>query len=189
MSSSRPTVPRVAWCLLLLAAALPQALAATGDAGGAAAPVQDLERLKLDVIAVDSTARRLEESILYPAPARLTIDVSDGVPGLLLHEVTVTLDNDPPVHYVCDNRAAQALTHGGLQRVLEYNIAPGTHHLHAEFSATLGDSPPSAAPVTGTFDQSFEKARGEPLLLELALAKDDRWSAPAFNLHYWTAAP
>ena len=160
---------------------------------GAAAPAATLDplvqKLKQETLSIGIAAQRADENRRFPPATRTCIDVSDSVPTLLLHEITVTIDDGQPYHYVYDNTASSALTHGGLHRLLELNLASGTHRVHAEFSATALGSQPWEPAITGSFDQYFDKAEGQPLTVELALGKPSDASPPALTLRPWSAAP
>jgi hypothetical protein len=182
---------RAVLCAVAVVSAMASAHAETADKSTAAVtanldPV--VQKLKQETLSIGIAAQRADEDRRYPLATRTCIDISDGVTSLLLHEITVTIDDGQPTHYVYDNSASLALIRGGLHRLLELNVAAGTHRLHADFSASYVASQPWDPAITGSFDQYFDKVDGQPLTVELALGKANDASPPALSLRTWSAA-
>lgn len=144
-----------------------------------------IETLKKDAVEFNSEAQDIEQTVLYPAQTRTSVYVSCNVSKLLLQNVTVTIDEGKPVRYDYDDRAAKALLlSDGMHRILLTNVEPGSHRIRVEFRAQFADADAGDTPLTGRFEESFEKTR-KPADLELSISRYTRLSKPKMSLVVW----
>lgn len=147
-----------------------------------------IESLKKEAVDFNREAQDVEQAIVYPEHTRVAVYISCNVSQLLLQNVTVTVDDGKPVRYDYSERTAKALLlSDGLHRIVLTNLEPGAHKIVAEFRGQFADADAGDAPVTGRFEETFEKAR-KPMDLELRVARYTRISKPKMSLVVWKKA-
>lgn len=145
-----------------------------------------IEALKKETVDFNVEAQELEQLVLHPAENRVHIYVSNNVSQLLLENVIVTVNEGKPVRHDYSDRTARALIiSDGFQRLTTLDLPPGTHKVKAEFWGHFADADKDAKKVSAQFETSFEKA-GQPLDLELRIARENRLARPRFALVSWT---
>jgi hypothetical protein len=168
-------------------AALSAVPAFAQGASHAAALDREVEALKREALDIGTATQRTAETLRYPAAQRLTVDVSVARPQLRLHDITLTIDDGMPVHRDYSSADAAAFGDDGLDRLLSTALKSGTHRLQAEVTVTYTDAKPGSPPVTGSFDQSFDKTDG-PEVLELKI-DGVTGAAPTLSVQTWRPQP
>ncbi|MGH8460946.1 MAG: hypothetical protein ACRESS_05020 [Stenotrophobium sp.] len=146
----------------------------------------DIQGVKDEVLKFDKDAQSVEQDALYPDYSRVTVFVGMRIDDLLLNQISVSFDNGAPQKIIFDRNESIALllNRKNLVRVLRANLKPGSHRVHAEFSARYADAKPADAPLTGSYDALFDKGYG-PADLELNVTRYSRISKPALSLRQW----
>lgn len=124
------------WCCALVLTTL------TASAEETRAPEQDIEaldvkiqRLKDDVIDLNTRLFRLQEDLLYPEDSSLVVFLSvEGGNYFALDSVKLVLDDAMVTTYLYTDREVSALTKGGIQRLYMGNVKTGDHQLAAVFT-------------------------------------------------------
>lgn len=117
----------------------------------------------------------------------VTVYFGNRDPGVLIDELRVSVDGAAPQRYEYGNEAAAALHQGGLHRFTVLQLAPGAHHLRADFAARYADAPPDHWRSAGRVDQDFA-VEAQPLFLELELVKGSYIGKPDLQFHVLKAA-
>jgi len=159
-----------ALCVLLLA--LPAR--AADEAGSGALKAATLELMQAQARPADGANS-------------LTLYAGSRDPAMLLDDLRVSVDRAPQQRYEYSDQEALALHQGGLHRFLLTTLAPGRHHLRADFGARYADSPPDHGRAAGTLEQDFEIG-AQPLYLELELVKGSYIGKPELEFHLLRAA-
>ncbi len=174
-------------CGILAAALLPiAALAATPRAADPAAldvdqSIQKLKEQSLDVI---QQAQAVEQTFLYPDYNRVSLYVGVRIPGMLIKDISASIDDSAPVSYQYHEAESVTLQDRGLHLLLRINAAPGRHHLKAQYTAQYSDARPSDPPFTGSYDGYFDKTQ-QPAELELGLQRQGYLTRPELIFHDW----
>lgn len=143
-----------------------------GAADAAAPSVAGLKGAALDLLQAQPTA---------PAGGlELYIGNTDG--SLLLRQLTVWIDDAPPLRYDYSDREALALHQGGLHRFPLPALAPGVHRLRADFAARYSDAPPDYWRAAGSVERKLT-LDAVPQLLELELVKGSYIGKPELEMH------
>lgn len=181
---------RAAWLSLALVACMPLAHADTpiaGDDTDALALDAKIQQLKKAALDVNRDALAAERDYLYPVYTRLAIGVSVNISALLIHHLTVRIDDQEPIQVVFDNAESIALLKSkGIYPVARLNLANGEHRISAQFDATYADSKPADPPVSGQIDQRFKKDE-HLTTVELQLGHGAPFSKPELVLKTWSA--
>ena len=175
---------------LLAAVLLPiVALAATPQAVDPASHDvdQDIQKLKEQSLDVIQQAQAAEQDFLYPSRNRVSIYVGVHIPGMLIKDVSASVDGTAPVVYQYREGESVTLQDRGLNLLMRINAAPGQHRIHAQFTAQYSDARPGDPPFSGTYDGSFEKTE-QPAELELDLQRDGYLTRPQLKFRDWRAA-
>lgn len=174
--------------LMLGAASLAHGLGPDAPDEGALELDLAIQALKDEVVEFHKDALLAEETHLYPVATRLTVYVSTALPHLLLSEISLTVDNHPPVIYRYQDRDARALLAAdALQRLARLNVDRGQHRLQVSFAGELVDARKDPVPVNGTFDANFEKGI-DPAELELRLVRGSGRNGVRMQMRSWKAA-
>jgi hypothetical protein len=180
-----------AWrCVLAAAALLP--VAVLGQQPQAADPAaqevdQNIQKLKEQALDINQQALRVEEDFLYPASNRVSVYVGVLIPGMLISDISVSIDGGEPIRYPYTAKESQTLQDGGLHLLKRLSASPGSHRIHAEFIAKYSGTKSSDPPFTGSYDGSFDKA-DLPVDLELALVRVGYLTKPELKLRNWRPA-
>lgn len=177
-------------CVLAAASLLPAAILADPPAAGPTAQDvdQSIQKLKQQALDVDQQALAAQIEFLHPARTRINLYVSVLIPGMLIRDITVSVDGGAPVHHTYSDKEAQVLQDGGLQLLTQEHAEPGSsHRVHAEFTAQYADAKLGEAPFTGSYDGSFDKTE-QPADIELALLRTSYLSPPELKLKDWRPA-
>lgn len=149
---------------------------------------QVIQALKDEVLEFSREAQAVEDEVLFPAHSRLSIYLGVRVTGLLLNEVTLSIDDLPPQKVTYDDRGARALlSEGNLQRLLRANIAPGPHRVRVSFSGRFYDDKPDEPPLTDQYEAIFDKGLNEAEL-EFVISRASRFSRPGLSMKQWRAS-
>lgn len=119
-----------------------------------------------------------------PAPAEggLELYIGNADEALLLRQLIVWIDDAPPLRYDYSDREALALHQGGLQRFPLPALAPGPHHLRADFAARYADAPPDYWRAAGSFEHKLT-LDAAPQRLELELVNGSYIGKPELQAH------
>ena len=177
-------------CGILAAALLPiAALAATPQAADPASvdvdqSIQKLKEQSLDVI---QQAQTLEQNFLYPEYNRVSVYVGVRIPGILIKDISASIDDSAPTSYQYRESESIALQDRGLHLLMRINAQAGRHHIHAQYTAQYSDARPTDPPFTGSYDGYFDKT-AQPADLELELQREGYLTRPELKFHDWRAA-
>jgi hypothetical protein len=164
--------------LLLATSAVPAAPSIHGSTDRDAIKVDESVQSFKDVaVSLNRDLLTLDETLLYPDITRVSVYVGVKVPGFLLTEMSVSLDDGQLVTYKYTDSEAKALLKNGLHRLIRVNMQPGAHRVHAEFSGKFVDAQPKDPPVKGAVDRVFDKGLG-PVDLVLPIARNTRLDRP-----------
>lgn len=174
---------------LLVFAALP------GRAGPLAAPDeaaiqldQQIQALKDEVLEFNRRAQQTEDDVLFPAHSRMSVYLGVRVSGLLLKEISVSINERPAETYVYGDRDAKALLRKDhLQRLLRANIAPGAHRIRVAFTAQWADADADDPPLSDVYEAIFDKGQTEAEL-EFTIARESRVAKPRLSMKQWRPA-
>jgi len=98
----------------------------------AAALDAELQQFKKDMLDVNKRLLIMEEELLFPANAQLTVFLSLDVGRFLTPDsVTLEIDGKPVQSHLYTRREVEALRRGAVQRVLTTIVKPGVHRLTA----------------------------------------------------------
>lgn len=148
---------------------------------------QSVQAFKKEVLELNTEAQGIENDVLFPTHARLTVHLGVKVPGLLLQEVSVSVDNDPAQTYTYTDRDAKALLdEGHLQRVLRSSVAPGAHRIRISYRGQMADAKADAPPVGDAYEAVFDKDQ-RPTDLEFSIARRNRLAKAGISMKQWRA--
>lgn len=173
---------------VLASLALPVRGAVGDDADTAISIDQTIQALKDEVVLFQRDAILAEDQYLYPAFSRVTVFVSNEIPGLLLKELSVSIDGQPPVVHQYDEVTSRALLReASTQRLLRINLPRGQHKVRAQFVGHMVKSKEGEDPISASGEFDFLKDV-EPAELELRITKGSRRrSSPALQIREWRA--
>lgn len=173
------------WGIIALACGLVAPLCGAADEHAMSPSDRAVQQLKADVLAFSQAAQRIENDVLLPTQARVSIYLSNELGGFLLSEFSVTVDDGrPTVHHYDDTDARALLADGSAQRLTRLLLPKGVHRIRASFRGRYADAGADSPPLTGTLDTRFEKQSGENEL-ELRLDRQRRvGSQPRLQLRY-----
>jgi hypothetical protein len=119
-----------------------------------------------------------------PAPPSdaLELYIGNTDESLLLRQLTVWIDDAPPLRYDYSDGEAFALHQGGLHRFPLPALAAGPHRLRADFAARYADAPPDYWRAAGSVERKLT-LDGGPQLLELELVKGSYIGKPELQVH------
>lgn len=169
---------------------LPVAILADAPTAGPTAQDvdQNIQQLKRQALDIDQQALAAQSQFLYPARTRVSVYVSVLIPGMLIKDITVSVDGGQPLHHVYTERESQVLQDGGLFLLTQLHAEPGSsHRVHAEFTAQYADAKLGDPPFTGSYDGNFDKTE-QPADIELALLRMGYLSPPEIKLKDWRPA-
>lgn len=180
------------FCMAAVMAAmtLPARGAVGDDADTAISVDQTIQALKDELVMFQRDAMQAEDEYLYPAASRVTVFVSNEIPGLLLKEISVSINGAAPVVHQYDEDDSRALLgKSTTQRLLRINLPQGAHRLRAQFVGRMAadKDKESAEPVSADGEFNFSKDL-QASELELRIVKGPRRrSAPALQIREWRA--
>ncbi len=94
-----------------------------------------IQKLKDDVIELNTQFFRLQEELLYPDDSSVVVFLSvEGGNYFALDSVKLLLDNTMVTSYLYTDREVTALKKGGIQRLYMGNVKTGDHQLAAVFT-------------------------------------------------------
>lgn len=119
---------------------------------------QTIQGLKDQVLQFNHDATALEQDSLYPAYTRTSVFLGVRLSGLLVKEFSISFDGGEAQKFSFDeNESLAFLRNNGLRRVVQVNLTPGPHRIHAQFSAQFADAKADAAPITGDLEAIVDK--------------------------------
>lgn len=165
------------------------ALAATPQGAGPAAldTDQGLQKLKEQSLDVIQQAQTAEQNFLYPEANRVTLYIGVRIPGMLIKDISASIDDGAAVSYQYREGESVALQDRGLHLLTRISATPGRHRIHAQYTAQYSDARPTDPPFTGSFDGYFDKTQ-QPAELELVLQREGYLTRPELKFHDWRAA-
>ncbi len=151
---------------------------------------QTTQALKDEVLEFNRAAQAIENEVLLPEHARVSVYLSLKVSGLLLSEVSVMIDDRRPEVYHYDETDARALlAKNSAQRLARLVVTPGAHRIRATFTGSFADDKADTPPISETFEAVFDKQQGEAEL-ELVIERERRFGGkPRFSMKQWRAKP
>jgi hypothetical protein len=147
---------------------------------------QNIQKLKSQALDIGQQAQTLQDDYLYPKHSRVSVYVGVLVPGMLLTDVTVAIDDEPAVNHHYDELESVVLQNRGLQRLLLMKAEPGSHRIHATYVAHYSDAKPTDPPFTGGYDGTFDKDE-QPADLELDLDRKGYLGDLQLRFRSWKA--
>jgi len=94
-----------------------------------------LQKLKDDIIDLNTRIFRLQEELLYPEDSSIVVFLSvEGGNYFALDSVKLMVDDTMVTSYLYTEREVGALKKGGVQRLYMGNVKAGDHHLAAVFT-------------------------------------------------------
>lgn len=127
------SIARMLCCLAVLCL-LPAAAVAAEDA---AALDAELQQFKKDMLDVNKRLLIMEEELLFPANAQLTVFLSLDVGRFLVPDsVTIEINGTPMQSHLYTKREVDALKRGAVQRLLTTIVKPGVHSITAVVAGT-----------------------------------------------------
>lgn len=158
-----------------------QAAAAGPDEAAIRRADQDLQAIKDEAIRLNRDLQAIEQALLYPDQTRTSLYVSVKVPGFLLDDISVRINENEAVSRAYSDSEARAFLKGdGWHRLLRLRLDPGTYRLQASFTGHFFDARPTDPPVKGTVETVFEKGLTELDLL-LPVARNTRLDKPGLS--------
>jgi hypothetical protein len=149
---------------------------------------QTIQALKDEVVEFTREAQGVEDDVLFPPETRLSVYLGVKVSGLLLKDVSVTLDDKPAESYHYEDRDARALLSDlNLQRLMRANIEPGAHRIRITFSGQMANAKPEAAPIDDSYEAIFDKS-ATPAELEFVISRTSRLAKSRISMKQWRPA-
>lgn len=168
------------WCFMAAAVFGPAggaAHAAGAEPAAEAAPADDLEAVKQELLALKRDLVILEEDLLFPASSQVAVFLSMDVGEFFaLDAVTVKLDGEEVTHHLYTERQIDALLRGGVQKLYLGNVQQGQHRLTAFFTGRGPSDRDYRRAATVEFEKSFE-----PTFIELAIRDSESKYQPEFS--------
>lgn len=140
-----------------------------------------IQQLKKEVISLNRDLRDLEDQLLFPSSTKYSffVTLNDGK-FFTLESVKLKLDGELVTSHLYSEKARQALSRGGTQKIYNTNLSEGKHTLVAFFTG-LG---PNNTPFKRATEVVFEKGAGEGYM-EIAIIDDADIQEPRFQLKQW----
>lgn len=161
------------WCFTAAA----MAAHAGAEPGTDAAPAEDLEAVKQELLSLKRDLVILEEDLLFPASSQVAVFLSMDVGEFFqLDAVTVKLDGEEVTHHLYTDRQLDALLRGGVQKLYLGNVQQGRHRLTAFFTGRGPSERDYRRAATVEFEKSFE-----PTFIELAIRDSESKYQPEFS--------
>lgn len=96
-----------------------------------------LQQFKKDMLDVNKRLLIMEEELLFPANAQLTVFLSLDIGRFLIPDsITLEIDGKPVQSHLYTKREVDALRRGAIQRLLTTIVKPGTHSVTAVVAGT-----------------------------------------------------
>ncbi len=122
---------------------------------------QSLQQFRKDMLDINKRLLIMEEELLFPANAQLTLFVSLDVGRFLQPDsLAVDLDGKPVQSHLYTEREVAALKRGAIQRALTTIVKPGKHQLTVVVSGVDGHG----RAVRRAATTEFEKTDGQKYL-------------------------
>jgi len=174
--------------LVALMAATPIASQASSESDERALKLdQSIQAFKDEVLDFSREAQNIEDDVMYPAHTRVSVYLGVKIPGLLLKEVSVAIDQAPPQIITYTDRDARAmLADRHLQRILLGSIQPGGHRIRVKYSGQMMDAKENAPPVGDSFEAVFDKDSRETEL-EISISRPNRLAKAGISMTQWRA--
>ena len=142
---------------------------------------QKVQRLKNEVLELNSDLFVLEEDLLFSANTQISVFVSIDADSLFeLDSVQLKLDDKIVSNYLYTKREVSALNRGGIQRLYIGNMTSGEHELTAFF---IGKGP-SKRNYKRAASKTIEKT-GNAKFIELKIIGDKSKEQPEFIVKVW----
>jgi hypothetical protein len=149
---------------------------------------QTVQALKDEVVEFVREAQSVEDDVTFPPETRLEVYLGVKVSGLLMKDVSVTLDDHAAENYTYTDRDARSmLSDLNLQRLLRANVGNGAHRIRVAFTAQMVDAKPDAEPITDSYEAIFDKGNSSAEL-EFVVSRPTRLSKPRLSMKQWRAA-
>ncbi|MDB5973130.1 MAG: hypothetical protein JWQ90_5580 [Hydrocarboniphaga sp.] len=149
---------------------------------------QNIQVLKDEALQFSRDAQLADEDFNYPPYSRVDVYVSVETAALLMHTISISIDDANTVHYDYSETDAKALLKSkGLQRIGRFNVIKGSHKLHAEYVGNYADAKPGETAFADRIDVVFDKSQ-TPVTLELIVGKANRGGKPILRLKEWRAS-
>lgn len=141
----------------------------------------DIQRLKTQVIDLNKDLRLMEEELLFPSSTKYSVFLSLTKGQFFqLEGVKFKLDGKFVATHVYSDKQRDALTRGGIHRLLVTNLSEGKHTATAFFTGIGSNGRPYKRAVSVDFEKG-----GTSGYLEIAVSDDDVVQEPLFSLNQW----
>ena len=142
---------------------------------------EDIQNLKLSVIALNKDLRVLEEDLLFPANTQVNVFLSLDVGKFFtLESVKLNLDGDFVASHIYSDKELAALSRGGIHKLHMANLSVGEHTLSAFFT---GIGPSGREYKRGT-SLKIKKESGAKHV-ELRISDSSMKLQPEFSVEQW----
>lgn len=146
------------------------------------APLDErVQALKQDIVALNRDLAVLEEELLFPDSAQVSVFLSlEGAEEFRLDTVQLTLDGKVVSNHVYTMTEMQALRRGGVQRLYLGNLKSGKH----ELQASLAGPGQSGDGFQQTLSFAFHKAP-QAKYLELRVKASEIGQQTGLSVREW----
>jgi len=141
-----------------------------------------VEQLKQKVIELNRDLLILEEDLLFPASAQISVFVSmDTGEYFQLDSIKLELDGKVVASHLYTEREIIALKKGGIQRLYLGNVKTGDHRVYAVFTGKGPNNREYKRAVEVTVEKDLD-----PVLLELQIVDANEALQPRFETKQWS---
>jgi hypothetical protein len=137
-----------------------------------------------EVLDIDQSAGIRLDTAQPADPARTTFYIDNRVPGLLLLQITLQIDSNPPVRYTYGQSESLSLQSQAVHRLAEIAAAPGPHTLYAEYVARYPSDRPGTPRLRSRILQNFEQPASANAI-EVGLVPQGFSREPGLSLRQW----
>jgi hypothetical protein len=140
-----------------------------------------LQKLKDDIIDLNTRIFRLQEELLYPEDSSIVVFLSvEGGNYFVLDSVKLMVDDAMVTSYLYTEREVVALKKGGVQRLYMGNVKAGDHQLAAVFTG----KGPQGQDYKRAETISLNKEKGAAFI-KLVVRDDAAKKQPEFVYEMW----
>lgn len=140
-----------------------------------------IQKIKGDIVDLDSDIKVLEDQFLYPSSSKINVFLSMDVGNLFnLDSVKVKIDNELVASHIYSKSEKLALKKGGVHQIYTGNLRPGKHELLAVFT---GQGPKERDYRRGL--NHFFTKETNPTYIELQIFDSVDKRQPEFSVKQW----
>lgn len=151
---------------------------------------RNIQALKEELLDFNREAAAVEVDTVLPAYDRINVYLAVKVAGLLVQDVTVSIDGGKPEIYHYDETDARALlAAGSVQRILRATAEPGPHRVRISFTGRMLGADPKEALITDRYEVAIDKP-SQVADLEFIIAPHTRLRGqPKLTMKQWRMVP